>query len=79
MMSRNPRKRPPVKIRARQLSKYRHNPMKARRPNTSETEMTDLDAIDTDNKAPFPVMVCDKFGPSCSFYKQGAPHPSPQE
>ena len=41
--------------------------------------MTGYDAIDTEHKAPSPVKVCDRFGPSCSFCKQGAPHPSPQE
>ena len=79
MTSRNSRKRAPGKIRAQQLSKSRYNPIKVRRPNTPETKVTGLDAIDTDNKAPFPVRVCDNFGPSCSFCKQGAPHPSPQE
>ena len=53
--------------------------MKVRRSNTPETKVTDLDAIDTDNKAPFPVRVCDRFVPSWSFCKQGAAHPSPQE
>ena len=53
--------------------------MKARKPNTPETKMTGLDAIDTDSKAPFPVKLCDRFGPSCSFCKQGTQHRSPQE
>ena len=53
--------------------------MKMRRPNTQETKVTDLDAIDKDNMAPFPVRVCDRFRLSCSFCEQGAPHPSPQE
>ena len=43
------------------------NPMKVRRPNFPEIKMTELDAIDMDNKAPFPVRVCHKFGLSCSF------------
>ena len=53
--------------------------MKAGRPNTPEMKVTDLDAIDTDNKALFPVKVCDRFRLSCSFCKQGTPPPSPQE
>ena len=40
MMSRNPRKRTPGKIRARQSSKSRYNPMKMRRPNTQEQWQT---------------------------------------
>ena len=36
MISRNLRKRAPGKIRARQSSKSRYNPMKARRPNTQK-------------------------------------------
>ena len=40
------------KIRARKSSKSMYNPMKARRPNTPEIKVTDLDAIDTDNMAP---------------------------
>ena len=40
--------------------------------------MTNLDTIDTEGKIPLPVKVCDKFGESCSFCKQGTPHPSPQ-
>ena len=77
MTSRNSRKRAPGKIRARLFSKSRYNPMKVRRPNTPDIKVTKLDTIDTDNKAPFLVRVCDRFGLSCSFCKQGAPHPSP--
>ena len=41
--------------------------------------MLDLDKTDTDIKAPIPTKACDRFGLSCSYCKQGAPHPSPQE
>ena len=41
--------------------------------------MTNLDTIDTDKKALLPVKVCERFGPSSSFCKQGTPHPSPKE
>ena len=30
-------------------------------------------------KAPIPNKACGRFGLSCSYCKQGAPHPSPQE
>ena len=53
--------------------------MKAKRPNTQETTMNNLDAIDTDKKAALSVKICDRFGPSCSFCKQNILHPSPQE
>ena len=35
--------------------------------------------IDTDIKAPILTKPCDRFGLSCSYCEQGAPHPSPQE
>ena len=41
--------------------------------------MTELDAVDMDNKASFPGKVSNKFGLSCSFCRQGTPHPLPQE
>ena len=63
MTSQNPRKRAPGKIRAKWWSKSRYKPMKVRWSNTPEIKVTDLDAIDMDNKAPFPVRVCDMFGP----------------
>ena len=47
MMSRNPRKRAPGKMRARQSIKSRYNPIKVKRPNTPEIKVTELDAIDT--------------------------------
>ena len=74
MMSGNPRKRAPGKIRTRWLSKSKYNPMKVRRPSTSETKMTDLDAIDSNNMALSPAKVCNRFGLSCSLCKQGDPH-----
>ena len=70
MTSRNPRKRAPDMIRVRWLSKSRYNPMKGGRPNTPEINVTDLDAIDMENKIPSPVKVCDRIGLSCSFCKQ---------
>ena len=39
--------------------------------------MTNMDTIDIDKKVPLPVKVCDRFGLSCSFCKQGAHHHSP--
>ena len=53
--------------------------MKAKRPNTPEMTMTNLDTIDIDKKLPLPVKICDRYGLSCSFCKHDAPHPSPQE
>ena len=41
--------------------------------------MTGLDAIDTDNKPPSPIKIYERFRLSCSFCKQGTPHPSSQE
>ena len=79
MTKNNPRKRAPGKVRARWVNKSRYNPMKAKRPNTQEMMMTNLDAIDIDKKVPLPVKGCDRYGPSCSFYKQGVPHPLCQE
>ena len=79
MMQNNPRKRDPGKIRARWLNKSRCNPIKAKRPNTPEMTMNNLDTIDTDKKAPLSVKVCNRFGPSCSICKQNNPHPLPQE
>ena len=75
----NPRKRAPEKIRTRWLTKSRDNPMKAKRSSTPEMMMTNLDTMDTGKKVPLPVKVCNRFGLSCSFCKQGTPHPSPQE
>ena len=53
--------------------------MKAKRPNTPEMTMSNVDTIDVDKKAPLPIKVCDRYGPSCSFCRQDAPHPLPQE
>ena len=50
MMQNKPRKRASGKIRARWSNKSRYNLMKAERPNTSETTINNLDAIDTDKK-----------------------------
>ena len=41
--------------------------------------MLELDEIDTDNKAPVSTKACDRFGLLCSYCKQGALRPSPQE
>ena len=53
--------------------------MKAKKPNTPETTVTNGDAIDTDKKAPLSLKVCNRFGLSCSFSKQNILHPSLQE
>ena len=53
--------------------------MTAKRPNTPEMTVINLDTVDMDKKAPLSVKVCDRFGPSCSFYKQNILHPSPQK
>ena len=79
MTQNNPKKRAPGKIRARCSNKSRYNPMKAKRPNTPEMIMTNLDTIDKDKNVPLLVKICDEYGPSCSFCRQEAPHPSPQE
>ena len=75
-MPRNPRKRTTGKFRTRLSDKNRSNPIKSRRPNTPETKMTHLDKIDTNIEAPTPVKACDRFELSCSYCKQGTPHPS---
>ena len=61
------------------MGKNRFNPIKTRRPNTPEAKVSDLDTIDADIETPVPVKSCDRFGLSCSYCKQGALHPSPQE
>ena len=77
--TRNPRKRTTGEMRTRWLGKNRFNPIKTRRPNTAKAKVSDLDKIDTDIKAPVPIKTCDRFGLSCSYCKQGALDPSPQE
>ena len=42
-----------------------------------DTKVTDLNKIDI--VAPTPRKACDSFGLSCSYCKQGAPHPLPQD
>ena len=69
------RKRAPGKIRARWSNKSRCSPIKAKRLNTLEMTMTNLDTIDIDKKAPLPVKICDRYGLSCSFCKQCTPNP----
>ena len=61
MAQNNPRKGAPGKIRARWSNKSRYNPVKAKRPNTPDMMMTNLDTIDTDKKVSLPVKVCDRF------------------
>ena len=39
--------------------------------------MSELDKVDI--KAPRPTKVCERFSLLCSYCKQGALHPSPQE
>ena len=75
MMQNNPRKRAPGKIRVRWSNKSRYIPMKEKRPNTPEMTMNNLDAIDTEKKVPLSVKICDRFGLSCSFWKQNVLHP----
>ena len=41
-----------------------------------DMKVTDLNKIDV--VAPTPRKACDSFGLSCSYWKQNAPHPSPQ-
>ena len=41
--------------------------------------MSDLDKTGTDIKVPILTKACDRFGLSCSYCEQGAPHPSPKE
>ena len=77
--SRNPTKRTTGKIRTRWSGRNRFNPIKARRHNTPETKVSELDKIDTDIRAPILTKACDRSGLSCSHCEQGAPHPSPQE
>ena len=79
MTQNNPRKRVSGNIRARWSNESRYNPMKTKRPNTPEMTMTKLDNIDIDKKTLLPVKICDSYGLSCLFCKQGTPHPLPQE
>ena len=71
-MPRNPRMKTTDKIRTRWLGRNRltKNP---------DTKVSELNKIDTDIKASILTKVCDRFGLSCSYCKQGALHPSPQE
>ena len=78
-MPRNPWKRTTGKIRTRWLGKNRFNPIKARRSYTQETKVTDLDRTNTDIKASIPIKAHDRFRLSCSYCKQGALHPPPQD
>ena len=78
-MPRNPRKRTTGKIRTRWSGKNGFKPIKTRRSNTPEANMSDLDTIDTNIEAPEPVKACDRFGLLCFFCKPGALHLSPQE
>ena len=48
-----------------------------RSPNTPDTKVSELDKIGI--KTPILIKACDRFGLSCSYCEQGAPHPSPQE
>ena len=78
-MPRNPRKKATGKIRTKWLGRNRFNPTKTRKPNAPETKVSDLDKIDTDIKAPVLTKACHRFGLSCPYCEQGAPHLSPQE
>ena len=61
----------------RQLDRNRFNPIKMSRPNTPDTKVSELDKVDI--KTPILTKACDRFSLSCSYCKQGALHPSPQE
>ena len=76
-MPRNLRKQTTGKIRTRWSGKNRFNSIKMRRPNTLDTKVLELEKGDM--KAPLPTKACDKISLSCSYYEQGALHPSPQE
>ena len=76
-MLRNPRKHTTGKIRTRWSGRNWFNPIKARRSNTLDTKVSDLNK--TDIIAPIPRKACDSFSLSCSYCEQGAPHPSWQE
>ena len=76
-MPRNPRKQTTAKIRTRWSGRNRFDPKKMKRPNTLDTKVSELDKVDI--KTPIPTKACDRFGLLCSYCKQGAPHPSPQE
>ena len=78
MMQNNPKKRSPGKIKARWSNKSRYNPMKAKRPNTLEMTMNNLDAIDTDKKVPLSAKVSNRFGLFCSFCNWNVLHPHPR-
>ena len=76
-MPRNLRKQTTGKIRTRWSGRNRFNPIKMRRPNTPDTKVLELDKVEI--KTPIPTKAYDGFGLSCSYCKQGAPHPLPQE
>ena len=65
------------KILTKWSGRNRFNPIKMRRPNTPDTKVLELDRINI--KDPILTKVCDRFGLSCSYCKQGAMHPSSQE
>ena len=45
--------------------------------NTMDTKVSDLNKVDI--VAPIPRKAYDSFSLSCSYCKQGAPHPLPQD
>ena len=65
------------KIRTRWSDRNRFNAIKMRRSNILDTKVSELDKVDI--KAPLLTKTCDRFSLSCSYCKQGALHPSPQE
>ena len=71
------RKQTTGKIRIRWSGRNWFNPVKTRRPNTSDAKVLELDKVDI--KTPILTKACDRFGLSCSYCELGAPHPSPQE
>ena len=75
-MPRNPRRDTTGKIRTRWSSRnHRFNPIKMSRFNTLDNKASEHNKKDI--VAPTPRKVCDSFTLSCSYCKQGAPHPLP--
>ena len=72
----HPRKHVPGKVRTQWSNcKHQYNPIKTNRVNTLGTDPTEVNKISIIK--PTSQKACEKFGLSCSFCKQQAPHPSP--
>ena len=75
-MPRNPRKHATGKIRTSWSNRnHRFNPIK-RRLTTMDTKVSDLNKVNI--VAPTLGKACNGFSSSCSYCKQDAPHPMPQ-